>query len=136
MTTAEIAQAVAEALQGTYPDWQIVRTYLPEAEAETIQKRLTVVPRGTAFQTLARGTTRVVHRVDVALQDRLDSPTEPTAFDALVAETHAMALFLDGLRPAGCYAAEIEIEPLYSLEHVRSAHVFTAVIQTTYHEPV
>lgn len=136
MTTAEIAQAIAEALQGTYPDWEIVRAYLPEAEAEGLQKRLTIVPRGTAFQTLTRGTTRTAHRVDVALQHRLESPTDLTAFDDMAAQTHAVAVFLDGLRPGGCVAAEIEIEPLYSLEHIRSAHVFTAVIQATYHEPV
>lgn len=131
MTTPELAAQLAAEIQTAQPDWTVNVHYIPETLAEDIAKLIIIMPRAERLERIGRAAIQRTIQIDIAIQDRID-PNDQTQIDALIATTSTLAKTLLTTAIDTANPMTVEIEPLFSIEHIRNAHIFTAVIQATY----
>jgi len=134
-TIIEIADAVvAELNDASFSrSFSAVRSYLPRFELpEMAELHVTVVPRGLDISTGTRAGHQHDYRIDVAVQQKLQSGSI-SEIDELVGLMEEIADHFRGRTladpPASCVA--VENEPVYVAEHMDEMRQFTSVITLT-----
>lgn len=136
-TTPEIADAVVASLNAILfvPPFTARRAWLPVHDlGEMDQLRVTVVPTTRTLSTVSRAAIQVEHRIEVAVQRRVD-PADLPAVDALVALCSDIAEHLTGaVLPAlpDVRWAKTEHTLLVAPEHLNELRQFTGLIAVTY----
>lgn len=136
-TTADIAQAAVASLNvATFSQPVLaVRAWLPVYDLGEMEAlRVTVVPISRTVAIEHRGARRIDHRVEVAVQRRVD-PTDLTAVDALVAlcgeiADHLSDTALPGLTDVRWIKTEHTL--LASPEHLNELRQFTGLLAVTW----
>jgi len=135
-TIIDIADAVAAELNNASfsREFTATRSYLPRFELpEMAELHVTVVPRGLDISTVTRSGHQHDYRIDVAVQQKLQS-ADVSEVDELMGLLEEIA---DHFRSrtlevplAGCVA--VENEPVYVAEHMDEMRQFTSVITLTF----
>jgi len=134
----DIADAVVTTLNAHSftQSFTAVRKYMPRRElADLSVLTVTVVPRRIDGEEFSRAGQQHDHGIDIAVQQKLDvdEDGEPdhTAADALVGLAEEIAAFCYGKAfDAGCCMSS-DVDPIFSPEHMKEKHVFTAVARLT-----
>lgn len=132
-----VADAVVDALNAAAldPEFQAQRLYQPQFELPELNVlRVSVVPKDQTTQTLTRGITRRIFRVDVGVQKKFERGDAPELDPLVTLVERIAALFhrrrLPGLSEAFCTAAKPE--PVYAPEHMDQFRQFTSVLTLTF----
>lgn len=135
--SALIAQALVEDLSATVfsQPFTAYRAYLPIVDlAQMVAIHVTVVVAGRTTEPISRSLLQVDHRLEVAIQQRLDGD-EVTHCDPLLALVEEIADHVAGHRLAGAPdAAWVKTEhgPLIDPGHLNELRQFTSLLAVTY----
>lgn len=135
-TILAIADAVVAQLNATAFSRPVAaeRHYLPRFElAEMTELRVSVVPRSVTSKGLDRNRDSFDHRVDIAVQQKIEpTPGNLDALMVLVEEIadHFRSEPLAGYPQARC--TEVENVPVYAAEHLDEFRQFTSVVTLTF----
>lgn len=147
----EIADAMVDVLNGASlsQSFTAVRTYIPIYGETLMDLRVWVVPHGLTLEMISRRDDDFAWVVDVAVQERFESPTLTTAAKPLtdsaidarmqLAEEildlfrgKALAFGAYDSRSTTCMSAENT--PIYLPDHLDERNVFTSVLSFTFKE--
>jgi hypothetical protein len=130
----ELADSVTAALNAATfsQSFTAERLYLPRFEAEELEQlRVSVVPVGSKAINLARGQQQIEYTIVVVIAKRIT--TEPTAMDALIQLAEEIADHFYANRIISNYTCkDIQIDPIYSPDHVLQYSAFTCAIELTF----
>jgi hypothetical protein len=130
----ELADSVTAALNAATfsQSFTAERLYLPRFEAEELEQlRVSVVPAGAEAINLARAQQQIEYTIVIVIAKRITA--EPTAMDALIQLAEEIADHFSAHRVLGNYTCkDIQIDPIYSPEHVLQYSVFTCAIELTF----
>ncbi len=135
--SAQIAEALVADLNSTAfsRPFTARRAYLPIAElADLAEIHVTVVVAGRTTEPISRSLLQVDHRLEVAVQQRLNGETLADG-DPLLALVEEIADHVAGHRLAGAPdAAWVKIEhgPLVDPGHLNELRQFTSLLSLTY----
>lgn len=132
----DLANAVASFINdGSFTAEAEVK-YLPTHRLEELAtQRITVTPRGLVITKLDRSTEQYDTQIDVGIQQRVADEQSATEMENLLGLVEQLADYLKfQALPAmpGAMFIGLANEPIYSQDHLREHHVFTAVVTLTY----
>ena len=133
---ADLANAVASFINDGPFTVPATVAYLPTHGLEEMAApQITVMPRSMSVEKLDRATEAYDVQIDVALQQRVNDEQSAPEVEGLLGLVEQLADYLKfEALPAmpGAMFIGIANEPIYSQDHLREHHVFTAVVTLTY----
>jgi len=132
LAEAVVADLNNEAFSLDFVARRLYRPRFEPADLKTLQ--VSVVPRSLVIEAASRAEDSQEYRIDVAVQQKLDTETAEE-MDPLLGLVEEIARYFRLRRPAAMPSAlcvKVANEPVYAVEHLNELRCFTSIITLSF----